>query len=58
VRKIIPDVVAEGLSPYKYIICTTKNVADVKPSVADIIKPAVTPGYTIIVLLQNGLNIS
>lgn len=32
-------------------------MADIKPSVADLIKPAVTPGHTIIVLLQNGLNI-
>lgn len=36
---------------------TTKNVADVPPSVADIIAPAVTPGTTAIVLSQNGLNI-
>lgn len=39
------------------MVVTTKNVADVPPSVADIIKSAVTPGHTAILLLQNGLNI-
>lgn len=53
----VPDVAAEGLQPYDYVICTTKNVPDVPPSLADIIKPAVTPGKSVIVLIQNGLNI-
>jgi hypothetical protein len=39
-----------------YIICTTKNIPDVPPSLGDLIKPAVTPGHSIIVLIQNGLN--
>jgi 2-dehydropantoate 2-reductase len=38
-------------------VVTTKNIADVHPTVAEIIAPAVTPGYTTIMLLQNGLNI-
>lgn len=46
-----------GLPPYDYIVVTTKNVADVPPSVVDMISPAVTPGHTVITLLQNGLNI-
>lgn len=42
---------------YDYVVCCMKNLQDVKPSVADIIRPAVTPGKTAIVLIQNGLNI-
>lgn len=44
-------------NPFDYIIVATKNVPDVKPTVVDIIKEAVTPGRTSILLLQNGLNI-
>ncbi|GFF84335.1 conserved hypothetical protein, partial [Aspergillus lentulus] len=40
-----------------FIVCTTKNIPDVSPSVCEIIAPAVTPGFTVIVLVQNGLNI-
>ncbi|KAH8424020.1 ketopantoate reductase family protein [Aspergillus melleus] len=55
--KSIPDVAKEGIPPYKYIVCTTKNVPDNPPTLLDLIKPAVTPGYSVIVLIQNGLNI-
>jgi 2-dehydropantoate 2-reductase len=47
----------EALAPFDFIVVTTKNIADVSPTVADIIAPAVTAGHTAIVLLQNGLNI-
>lgn len=43
--------------PYDFVVVTTKNIADVPPSVSDLIKPAVSPGHTAILLLQNGLNI-
>ncbi|RAH79733.1 2-dehydropantoate 2-reductase family protein [Aspergillus japonicus CBS 114.51] len=56
-RNTIPDLTTESLPPYDYIIVTTKNYADIPPSVATLIHPAVTPGHTRIVLLQNGLNI-
>lgn len=36
---------------------TTKSVPDVPPSLVDLVKSAVTPGQTVIVLMQNGLNI-
>lgn len=36
---------------------TTKNIPDIPPTVSEIIAPAVTPGHTVILLLQNGLNI-
>lgn len=53
----IPDVEKEGLQPFDYVIVATKNIPDVRPTVLDIIEPAVTPETTTVVLLQNGLNI-
>ena len=44
-------------SPYDYIVCATKNCPDIPPTLVDLIKPAVTPGKTVIVMVQNGLNI-
>jgi ketopantoate reductase len=35
----------------------TKSVADVSPSVSEIVAPAITPAITVVVLVQNGLNI-
>ncbi|KAJ5747149.1 uncharacterized protein N7511_008845 [Penicillium nucicola] len=55
--KTVPNVEKEGIQPFDFILVTTKNVPDVSPTVADIIEPAVTPGKTVIVLSQNGLNI-
>lgn len=57
IRNTIPNVAAEDLPPFDFVVVTTKNVADVPPSVTDVIAPAVTPGHTAITLLQNGLNI-
>ncbi|KAK9783805.1 putative 2-dehydropantoate 2-reductase [Seiridium cardinale] len=57
IRTTIPDVVKENLQPFDFVLVTTKNIADIPPSVSDLIKPAVTPGTTAIVLSQNGLNI-
>lgn len=42
---------------FDYIVCTTKNIPDSSLKVVDMIAPAVTPGHTKIVLVQNGLNI-
>ncbi|KXT06611.1 hypothetical protein AC578_8568 [Pseudocercospora eumusae] len=55
----IPNVQEEegNLDPYDFMVVCTKNVPDVKPTVRDLIRPAVTPGITTIILLQNGLNI-
>ncbi|KAI5358134.1 Putative ketopantoate reductase ApbA/PanE, 6-phosphogluconate dehydrogenase-like domain superfamily [Septoria linicola] len=55
-RNTIPNVEQEGLQ-FDYLVATTKNVPDVSPTLLDIISPAVTPGHTTILLLQNGLNI-
>lgn len=53
----MPDVSQAGATPFDYIICATKNMPDIGPSIADLIRPAVTPGHSAILLLQNGLNI-
>ena len=45
------------MEPFKYIVCTTKNIPDIPPTLDENIRPAVTPDYTVIVLIQNGLNI-
>ncbi|KAI6838392.1 hypothetical protein KC340_g5115 [Hortaea werneckii] len=42
--------------PFDYVVCVTKNVADVPPPLTDLIRPAVA-NETVIVLIQNGLNI-
>lgn len=57
VLNTVPDVQTEDIQPFDYIICTTKNIPDVPPTLVDVIRPAVTPGSSTIVLLQNGLNI-
>jgi len=53
----VPDTQDPNTPAFDYIIAATKNIPDVKPTVVDIISPAVTPGKTTILLLQNGLNI-
>ncbi|KAF5232744.1 hypothetical protein FAUST_8582 [Fusarium austroamericanum] len=53
----VPDVSPSGILPFDYIICATKNTPDVSMPVAELIRPAVTTGYSTILLLQNGLNI-
>jgi 2-dehydropantoate 2-reductase len=53
----VPDAQDDSTPAYDYLIAATKNIPDVKPTVVDIIEPAVTPGRTTILLLQNGLNI-
>ncbi|CAD0015981.1 unnamed protein product [Aureobasidium pullulans] len=42
---------------FDYIVCTTKNIPDSSTKVVDLIAPAVIPGHTVVVLVQNGLNI-
>ncbi|KAF2140706.1 uncharacterized protein K452DRAFT_351902 [Aplosporella prunicola CBS 121167] len=54
----VPDTYGDPTLPaFDFIVCSTKNVPDNPPGLAEQIKPAVTPGHTTIVLLQNGLNI-
>lgn len=55
----IPESSTSGddTKPFDYVICTTKNVPDVSPTLAELIRPAISPGHSIIILIQNGLNI-
>lgn len=59
VRNTVPDILAERLPPYDYIILATKNIPDVQPTVLDLVTPALLKDntHTTLVLLQNGLNI-
>ncbi|KAL4972945.1 6-phosphogluconate dehydrogenase [Aspergillus desertorum] len=57
IRKTIPSVATEPLPPFDFILVTTKNTPDIPPPVSEIIAPAVTPGHTVIILAQNGLNL-
>ncbi|KAJ5553303.1 2-dehydropantoate 2-reductase [Penicillium frequentans] len=52
----VPDVTNSGIQPFDYIVCCTKNTPDIRP-IGQIIAPAVSPNHTVIVLIQNGLNI-
>ncbi|KAF7561376.1 hypothetical protein G7046_g2752 [Stylonectria norvegica] len=53
----VPNVAADNLAPFDFIVVATKNCPDIKPAVPDIIASAVTEGHTVIVLVQNGINI-
>lgn len=53
----VPNVNQDSLPPFDYIVTTTKNYPDVSPTLPELIAPAVTPGHTVIVMIQNGLNI-
>lgn len=57
VRRTVPDATKEDVEPFDFVLVTTKNIPDVRPTVADIIEPAIVPGKTAIVLSQNGINI-
>lgn len=47
----------DTLAPFDYIICTIKNVPGVPPTLSDLIRPVVNPGHSVLILIQNGLNI-
>ena len=55
--KVPDDEIGYGSRIWDYVVCATKNVADVPPGVHELIRPAVMPGRTVVVLVQNGLNI-
>lgn len=55
VRTISEAVQSNGEDPFDYVIVTSKAL-NTTPSTAELIKPAVTPGKTTIVLIQNGID--
>lgn len=42
---------------YDFIVCTTKNIPEAPTQLCDLIRPVVSRGQSILVLIQNGLNI-
>ncbi|KAE8553511.1 hypothetical protein EYB25_004893 [Talaromyces marneffei] len=55
--KITQTVSGQDNVSFDFIVVTTKNIPDQPPTIAEVISPAVTRGHTVIVLLQNGINI-
>lgn len=55
-RKLRSQCSKRGSPPFDYIVCTTKNLPGISPSLSTAIRPAGTLGHTVLVL-QNGLNI-
>lgn len=53
----ILDVSITSQKPFDYIICATKNCPDIAPTLPTLVGPAVTAGHTVIVLIQNRLDI-
>ncbi|OAX85002.1 hypothetical protein ACJ72_00627 [Emergomyces africanus] len=47
---------ADSAQPFDYVVVTMKNIPEIC-NIPDIIRPAVTPGHTTIVLIQNGIYI-
>lgn len=54
---ILDTVPSASDKKFDYIVCATKNVPDCPPTLVELISPAVVSGHTVIVLIQNGLNI-
>lgn len=53
---LVPDS-RSSETQYDYIVCCTKNTPDISPSLVQVLQPAIKPGYSTVVLVQNGLNI-
>ncbi|KAI0443858.1 2-dehydropantoate 2-reductase [Xylaria telfairii] len=56
VRSVSEAVVQSQSQPFDYILVTSKALPST-PSTAELIKPAITPGTTAVVLMQNGIGI-
>jgi ketopantoate reductase len=50
-----PDTAPRG--QFAYIVVTSKALPNIRPSLVDLLSPFVTPEYTTIVLVQNGVGI-
>lgn len=51
------EVAAKEHGPFDFIMVTTKNIPDGPTTCESIVAPAVTPGLTTIILMQNGIDI-
>ncbi|KAL2849450.1 ketopantoate reductase PanE/ApbA C terminal-domain-containing protein [Aspergillus pseudoustus] len=56
-HEVVNKIPSHTEQQFDYIVVATKSIADHSPTTAELISPAVSPGKTIIVLIQNGLNI-
>ncbi|KAI1367833.1 2-dehydropantoate 2-reductase [Xylaria arbuscula] len=56
VARSVSEAVAQSPLPFDYIVVTAK-ATPTTPSTAELIRPAITPGKTAIVLVQNGIGI-
>ncbi|KAI1189894.1 2-dehydropantoate 2-reductase [Nemania serpens] len=56
VRSVSEAVAQSQSQPFDYIVVTAKALPTT-PSTAELIRPAVTPGKTVVVLIQNGIGI-
>ncbi|KAL3468519.1 ketopantoate reductase PanE/ApbA C terminal-domain-containing protein [Aspergillus heterothallicus] len=56
-QQVLNKIPSHTEQQFDYIVVATKNIADHSPTTAELISPVVVPGKTIIVLIQNGLNI-
>ncbi|KAI0431497.1 2-dehydropantoate 2-reductase [Xylaria sp. FL1042] len=56
VVRSVSEAVAQSPLPFDYIIVTAKAIPTT-PSTAELIRPAITPGKTAVVLIQNGIGI-
>ncbi|BDD54577.1 hypothetical protein MAP00_000183 [Monascus purpureus] len=52
----VKDAVFPDDPPYDFVVVTTKQLPD-HYCVAELIRPVITPGHTVVVLIQNGLDI-
>lgn len=55
IARSVAEAAANG--PYDFLVVTTKNIPDGPITCEEIIRPAVTDGFTTIVLIQNGIDI-
>lgn len=53
----VPSVPKDTSEAFHYVVCTMKNITDSSSSTLEVIRSAITPSITTIVLIQNGLNI-
>ncbi len=56
VVRSVSEAVAQSSLPFDYILVTAKAIPTT-PSTAELIRPAITPGTTAVVLIQNGIGI-
>ncbi|KAL4872374.1 hypothetical protein BDV12DRAFT_183058 [Aspergillus spectabilis] len=55
--KVTNQIPSQPDTQFDYIVISTKNIPDMNPTTAELVSPAIIPGKTIIVLIQNGRNI-